>query len=152
MPAGLALPPKAEKSGPIGLNDYLMLGATPGVPAGEDLMKDGVDLRQMAELGLAAVSLEYNKTNGTAFNTQFGQLLHYLNRQSWVNTNAIAWVGFSQGANNILDSVLQRSEQQPQLLVQLGGGGNSKRTGWRASKRKIQIATLPGSARVWRTG
>ena len=94
--------------------------------AGEDLLKDGVMLRQMAELGLATVSLEYDKTNETAFNAQFSQLLHYLNRQSWVNINAIAWVGLSTGANRILDFALQHPEQQPQLLVQLGGAGISK--------------------------
>ncbi len=93
---------------------------------GEDLLKDGVELRQMAELGLAVVSLEYDKTNKTVFSAQFGQLLHYLNRQSWVNTNAIAWVGFSQGANDMLDFASQHPEQQPQLLVQLSGAGISK--------------------------
>ena len=97
--------------------------------AGEDLLKDGVELRQMAELGLAAVSLEYDKTNETAFNAQFDQLLHYLNRQSWVNTNAIAWVGLSQGANDMLDFALQHPEQQPQLLVQLSGAGVEESAG-----------------------
>ena len=91
--------------------------------SGEDLLKDGVELRQMAELGLAAVSLEYDKTNETIFNAQFEKLLHYLNRQSWVNTNAIAWVGLSLGANNMFDFALQHPEQQPQLLVQLSGAG-----------------------------
>jgi predicted esterase len=96
--------------------------------SGDDLLKDGVELRQMAELGLAAVSLEYDKTNKTAFNTQFGQLLRYLNQQSWVNTNAIAWVGLSLGANNMFDFVLQHPEQQPQLLVQLSGRGIDQST------------------------
>jgi acetyl esterase/lipase len=91
--------------------------------SGGALMNDGNDLRQMAELGLAVVSLEYDQTNGAIFNTQFDVLLHYLGQQKWVNTNAIAWVGSSLGANCLLDFVLQHPEQQPQLLVQLSGAG-----------------------------
>jgi dienelactone hydrolase len=91
--------------------------------AGEDLLKDGVELRQLAELGLATVSLEYNKTNQAIFEAQFKALLHYLSKKKWVDTNKIAWVGLSLGANRMLDFALQHPEQQPQLLVQLSGGG-----------------------------
>jgi dienelactone hydrolase len=91
--------------------------------SGGTLMNDGNDLRQMAELGLAVVSLEYNQTNEAAFAVQFETLLQYLGHQRWANTNAIAWVGFSMGANRMYDFGLQRPEQQPQLLVQLSGAG-----------------------------
>ena len=91
--------------------------------SGGNLMNDGNDLRQMAELGLATVSLEYNQTNEAAFDTQFEALLRYLGRQRWANTNAIAWVGFSLDANRMLDFALQHPEQQPQLLVRLSGAG-----------------------------
>jgi predicted esterase len=90
---------------------------------GGNLMDDGNNLRQMAELGLATVSLEYDQTNEAAFTSQFETLLRYLGRQKWVKTNAIAWVGFSRGANRMLDFALRHSEQQPQLLVQLSGAG-----------------------------
>jgi acetyl esterase/lipase len=93
---------------------------------GGDLLKDGDDLRQMAELGLAAVSLEYNQTNKAVFGMQFQELLHYLDKQSWVNTNAITWIGESQGAICMLDFVLQHPERQPRLLVQLSGTGMQK--------------------------
>jgi dienelactone hydrolase len=96
--------------------------------SGGTLMNDGNDLRQMAELGLVTVSLEYNQTNEAAFGSQFEALLHYLGRQKWANTNAIAWVGFSMGANRMLDFVLQHPEQQPQLLVQLSGAGVDQST------------------------
>jgi predicted esterase/LysM repeat protein len=96
--------------------------------SGEVLLNDGIELRQMAELGLAAVSLEYDKTNKTAFDTQFSQLLYYLNQQSWVDTNAIAWVGFSLGANATFEFLLKHPEQQPQLLVQLSGKGIDQST------------------------
>jgi pimeloyl-ACP methyl ester carboxylesterase len=91
--------------------------------SGEDLLKDGTMLRQMAEMGLVAVSWEYDKTNQVKFEAQFESLLNYLGRQKWVDTNAIAWVGFSLGAIRTLDFALQHPEQQPQLLVQLGGAG-----------------------------
>ena len=96
--------------------------------SGGTLMNDGNDLRQMAELGLAVVSLEYNQTNETAFTAQFEALLHYLGRQKWANTNATAWAGFSLGANRTLDFALQHPDQQPQLLVQLSGAGVNQST------------------------
>jgi predicted esterase len=89
-------------------------------------MNDGNDLRQMAELDLATVSLEYDQTNEAAFTVQFEALLRYLGSQKWVRTNAIVWVGFSMGANRMLDFALQHSEQQPQLLVQISGAGVEK--------------------------
>jgi dienelactone hydrolase len=91
--------------------------------SGGSLMTDGNDLRQIAELGLAAVSLEYNQTNEAAFAPQLEALLCYLSRQKWANTNAVAWVGFSLGANRMLDFALHHPERQPQLLVQLSGAG-----------------------------
>ncbi len=93
--------------------------------SGDSLMDDGNDLRQLAELGLATVSLEYDQTNETAFATQFEALLQYITQQKWANTNAIAWVGSSLGANRMWDFALQHPDQQPQLLVQLSGGGVS---------------------------
>jgi acetyl esterase/lipase len=91
--------------------------------SGGSLMNDGFDLRQMAELGMAVVSLEYNQTNEAAFAEQFQAVLRYLGRQKWADTNAVAWIGFSMGANRMLDFALQHPERQPQLLVQLGGAG-----------------------------
>jgi len=87
------------------------------------LLTDGTALRQMAELGLATISLEYDQTNGAMSDAQLEALLRYLHRQGWANTNAIAWVGFSSGANRMLEFALQHPEQKPQLLVQLSGAG-----------------------------
>jgi len=95
--------------------------------SGGSLMNDGFDLRQMAEMGLATISLEYNQSNGVAFNDQFIALIQYIVRQKWANKNAVAWVGFSLGANRMLDFAAQHPEQQPQLLVQLSGAGLSER-------------------------
>jgi hypothetical protein len=74
---------------------------------------DKVDkvLRRFAELGCAAVGVEYDqKIKGRgekgagrggagpnltdAFDAQFAALLEYLNQQRWAQSNAVAWVGF----------------------------------------------------------
>lgn len=91
--------------------------------AGGTLMDDGNDVRQMAEMGLAVISLEYNQSNEATFPSEFEAVLQYVGRQKWADTNSFAWVGFSLGANRQLDFALQHPEQQPQLLVQLGGAG-----------------------------
>ena len=89
--------------------------------SGGKLPNDGASLQQMAELGLATISLEYNQTNKTAFSAQWGALLGYLAHQEWVNTNAIAWVGFNLGADRLLEFALRHPQQQPQVLVWLSG-------------------------------
>jgi predicted esterase len=91
--------------------------------SGGTVMNDGKNLRQMAELGLASVSFEYNQSNEAIFTRQFESVLNYLDQQKWVNTNAIAWVGISLGANRMFDFALQHTNQLPQLMVQLSGGG-----------------------------
>ena len=108
---------------PKPMRQYPVVIYADGMQSAGNSSNDGNDLRQMAELGLAAISLEYDQTNETAFAAQFEALLRYLDRQAWVNTNAIAWVGFELGANRMLDSALRHPERQPQLLVQLGGAG-----------------------------
>ncbi|MDR3457145.1 MAG: prolyl oligopeptidase family serine peptidase [Verrucomicrobiae bacterium] len=91
-----------------------------------NLMNDGSDLRQMAELGLAVISLEYDQTNEAAFPAEMMAVQNYLARQRWANTNAVAWVGFSHGAINTLSYALQYPAGQPRLLVQLSGAGLSE--------------------------
>ena len=86
-------------------------------------MNDGFELRQMAELGLAVISLEYNQTNETGFPAEMSAVQQYLAGQKWADTNAIAWVGFSLGANRMLDYALKYPERQPQLIVQVSGCG-----------------------------
>jgi acetyl esterase/lipase len=90
---------------------------------GGNLMHDGRDLRQMAELGFATVSLEYDQSNEAVFNDQFEAVQRYVIHQKWANTNAIAWLGFGLGANQIWNFALQHPNQQPHLLVQLSGAG-----------------------------
>jgi hypothetical protein len=52
--------------------------------SGGTLMTDGKELRQLAELGMVAVSLEYNQTNNTAFEEEYSALLDFLQKQTVV--------------------------------------------------------------------
>lgn len=87
-----------------------------------DLITSGNELRQLAELGFAAVSIEYNQTNNHVFDEQFSALLEFIRRQPWADTNAVAWVGSGVGAQRILSFLSRHSENQPSLLVRLSGG------------------------------
>ncbi len=89
---------------------------------GERLMTIGTVLRQVAELGVAAVDIEYNQTNQAAFDEQFLALRNYLQQQPWTESNATAWVGASLGAQRSFTFILNHPETQPQLLVRLSGG------------------------------
>jgi len=113
--------------------------------AGGTLMNDGNDVRQMAELGLAVVSVEYNQNNPTTFGPQLEALLHYIGRQNWADTNAIAWVGYSMGSIRIFDFALQHGEEQPRLLVLLGGLGlREGQTNSRLPSLRCPVALVHG--------
>ena len=90
--------------------------------AGGSVLQSGNELRRMAEMGLAAVALEYNQTNETAYEGQFAALLDYVGRQKWADTNRMAWVGSSLGAERVMGFALRQPERRPRLLVGLGGG------------------------------
>ena len=106
--------------------------------SGGSLMGSGNELRQMAEMGLAAVGMECEEKEedrgqrtegrgqkpgaGGAFDAQFTALLEYLQRQKWADTNRMAWVGFSLGAQRSLAFALRHPDLQPKLLVRLAGG------------------------------
>ncbi len=110
--------------------------------SGGSLMNDGKALRQMAEMGLAAVGLEYNQTNEAAGEAQFAALNHYLQHQKWADTNAIAWVGFSLGAQRTLRFALKHPEIQPKLLIRIAGGWVPELDSWKHSTFNIQRPTL----------
>jgi predicted esterase len=109
--------------------------------SGGSLLGDGNELRQMAEMGLAVVGMEPKAESGKqkaemgwagtgeagegtedGFDGQFGALLDYLGRQRWADTNRVAWVGFSLGAQRALAFALRHPETRPRLLVRLAGG------------------------------
>lgn len=109
----IAILPKPVRSSPVAVYVH---------GSGGSLLSSGTELRQMAEIGLAVVGMEYNQTNEFAFTEQFIALHRHLQRQKWANTNAIAWVGSSLGAQRTLSFALNHPEMQPQLLVRVAGG------------------------------
>lgn len=90
--------------------------------SGGSLMTTGKSLRQLAELGLAAVCFEYDQTNQAGFDEQFQAVLKYVQQQPWAITNSTAWAGASLGGQRILSFITTHPQIQPQLLVSLYGG------------------------------
>lgn len=89
---------------------------------GGSLLGSGNDLRQMAEMGLAAVGIDYCQTNEAVFEAQFVALLEWLGRQSWADADRMGWVGYSLGAQRSLAFALNHPTQRPRLLIRLAGG------------------------------
>ncbi len=89
---------------------------------GESLPPSGPTLQQFAELGLAAVGIEYNQTNQSAFDEQCLALQNYVQRQPWAQSNATAWVGFGHGAQRTISFLLNHPAIHPQLLVSISSG------------------------------
>jgi len=90
--------------------------------SGGSAESSGEMLRQFATLGLAAVGVEYDKTNQANFNAQFAALLDELANKNWARSNSIAWVGNSLGAQRQLSFLTRHPEKQPAALVRLNGG------------------------------
>ncbi len=110
--------------------------------SGGTLIADGKELRRLAELGMAVVSLDFDQTNYATFEDQFSALLDYMHRQPWAlmqkaeSANPqkngekfpdnpqlrMAWVGDGLGAQNELRFLLKHTQIQPDLVVMLGGG------------------------------
>jgi hypothetical protein len=85
--------------------------------AGGGLVQSGLELKQLAELNLGVVDVDYDQTNETVFEEQFIALRRYLSRQSWLESNKIAWVGVGTGAQREWDLFQHRQEFQPQLFI-----------------------------------
>jgi len=103
--------------------------------SGGSLITSGTALRQIAELGVATVTLEYNQTNRVAFDEQFTALLDWLPKQKWTTGQPTAWLGLSLGAQQTLGFLLQHPEKQPFLYIRIGGG-------WLEELENIQRSTF----------
>ena len=88
---------------------------------GENLRGDVTALRQIAELGLAAVAIEYDQADPAAFEDQFQALVLDLRRRAWALSNAVAWAGCGVGARCALAFTAAHPQNQPQLLVHVSG-------------------------------
>lgn len=102
--------------------------------SGGSLINSGNELRQLAELGMAAVAIEYNQTNEAKFGEQFTALREYVAKQAWAKNEPTTWVGFSLGAQRTLSYLLrtvgasptvageQHALPLPNVYVRLAGG------------------------------
>jgi dienelactone hydrolase len=92
--------------------------------SGGSVLNSGNELRQIAEMGLAVIGMDYSQTNVAGFEEQFAALNNWVFGQKWADTNRVAWVGFSLGAQRALDFALKSCDRVPALLVLVSGGGS----------------------------
>jgi dienelactone hydrolase len=114
---GVAVVPKGAEKFPVVI--YLH-------GSGDALERSTGALRQFAELGLAAVCLDYTQTNAASFAGEFECLLTWVFHQPWADTNQVAWVGFSLGAQRMLGYLAANPGVSPRFLVRRHGGGRDQ--------------------------
>jgi dienelactone hydrolase len=110
----VAVTPKAAKTS---LATVIYLHGSRGRALG-----NGTVLRQFADAGFAAVTLEYSQSSQADFNAELLALHTWVQQQPWADTNRIAWVGFSLGAQRMLEYHLTQPGQSPHVLARVGGG------------------------------
>jgi dienelactone hydrolase len=97
--------------------------------SGGSVLSSGNELRQIAEMGLAAVCVDYSQTNVAEFEEQFIALNNWVFLQKWTDTNRVAWVGFSVGAQRLLSFAFTHSGSPPALLTLVATGGSVRELG-----------------------
>ena len=102
-------------------------------------LSDGNALRTFAALGFAAISFDYDQNDENAFDTQFLTILGWAARQQWVETNKIAVVGFSLGAQFSLGFFLRHPSHAPQAYVRLAGGWVSGLDRWSGTENAMPV-------------
>src|SRR6185503_18897338 len=80
--------------------------------SGGSAVASGNELRQLAEMGFAAVTFDFDETNHVTFQHQFAALLGFLKHQKWADTHRTVWVGYSLGAQRLLSYVLEYPDEQ----------------------------------------
>lgn len=124
---GVAVLPVGEK---FKVTQHSSLNSQPALPfvfyvygSGGSLINSGNELRQLAELGMAAIAIEYNQTNQAAFEEQFIAMHEWATSNLKLQTsNSGCWLGFSLGAERTLRFFLKHPEMRPNLYVRLAGG------------------------------
>jgi dienelactone hydrolase len=132
---GIAVLPKPRGVFPVVLYFY---------GSGGDLVRSGTQLRQFAQLGMAALGIEYCQTNQAIFDEQVVALGDWLKGRGWAQSNAVAWVGFSQGAQMTLRFLLTHPEVKPNVYVRLAGGTVAEIEKADTGKGKSDGATTAG--------
>jgi len=130
---GMAIVPRTEGVKPVAV--YLH-------GSGGTVLKDGPTLRLFAELGFAAVSIDYEKSNQAVFNGQLSGLGTWLKRQPWADSESVVWIGSSLGAQRSLSYLLRESAMNPDLYVRVGGGLVREARAPDARRARIECPTL----------
>ncbi len=84
---------------------------------GESLPVTGDHLRQISEMGLVTVAIQYDQTNTPVFEAQFAALLAHAKRQPWADPGCMSWVGYGLGSDRLLGFALAHPSLQPKLLI-----------------------------------
>jgi dienelactone hydrolase len=90
--------------------------------SGGSLRGDGKVLRRVAEAGFAGVGMEYSQRNSAEFHRQFAELLTWIREQPWADQRRIVWLGFSLGAQRMLQHLVRHPESKPALFIRVAGG------------------------------
>ena len=90
--------------------------------SGGSLRGDGRVLRRIADAGFAGVGLEYSQRNAEEFHRQFAELLTWVPEQPWADGRRIVWLGFSLGAQRMLQHLVRHPESRPALFIRVAGG------------------------------
>jgi dienelactone hydrolase len=110
--------------------------------SGGSLRGDGGTLRMMASAGFSAVGMEYSQRNAEEFHRQFAELLIWIREQPWAEDQPIVWLGFSLGAQRMLQHLMQYPESKPALFIRVAGGMVSE-------LRDVAAADLASKLPVW---
>ena len=106
--------------------------------SGGSVVDAGRELRRLAELGVAAIGLEYDQRDQAALEEQIIALNRYLEQQPWALPKATAWVGDGLGAERALNLAFRRPDLQPRLIVAVGSGSVAEVDGSEHSTFNIQ--------------
>ena len=90
--------------------------------SGRSLRADGRVLRRIAEAGFAGVGMEYSRRNAAELHRQFAELLAWIREQPWADERRIVWLGFSLGAQRMLQHLVRYPESKPALFIRVAGG------------------------------
>jgi hypothetical protein len=105
--SGIAVVPKTARVLPLIIYAH---------DSGQTTAKSGIVLRQLAELGMVAVGIDYNENGDAAFQNQLAELYNFLSKQHWANTNSVAWVGEGEGGRKLWQ-VCKTSKLKPKMMV-----------------------------------
>jgi hypothetical protein len=89
--------------------------------AGGSLISAGSVLRQLADLGFAALAFEYDTGNAGVFSEQLLAAYKLVSSQPWADPRSIAWIGYSRGTERIDEMLVDGRSIGPSVYVRIAG-------------------------------